>query len=87
MAVKTDLRNAATAEEAYFADYYEYADDVSLLIAEGFKFSNPQNYPNDVPNLTATVPADSVSYCLFASSKNARTFYLGSETTLGTSPC
>ena len=86
-AIKADLRDASTAQEAYFTDYSRYAADVAGLQSEGFKFSNAASYPNDAPTMTITLAPNSMSYCLAATSKSGQNWYLGSETTLGTVAC
>src|SRR5277367_3492821 len=43
--IKSDLVNAATAEESYLTDFNTYTDSTtSLSSAEGFKFSSASDY-------------------------------------------
>ena len=44
-AVKSDLRNAATAQETYLTESNTYTDNVAGLVGTfGFKFSDAKNY-------------------------------------------
>jgi len=42
-AIKTDVRNAETAEEAYFSDYQTYGTLAQLRTASNFTLSDPAN--------------------------------------------
>ncbi len=59
-AIKTDLRNLATAEEGYFADHKRYTGHLDSLTA--FQLS---------PNVTATLAADSVGWSATAKHSSA----------------
>ncbi len=81
-AVKSDLRNAATAEETALTDTGLYADEAALS-GYGFKYSNDSNYVADTAVLTVTYlnADDTVSavatadgYCLEAGSKSGKVF-------------
>jgi type IV pilus assembly protein PilA len=43
-AVKSDLKNAATAQETFMTDQSHYTSDDADLIANGFKYSGGGNY-------------------------------------------
>lgn len=55
---KSDLRNAAVAQESYYTDNSEYTDDVAFLEDEGFNNSTEIDF--DV------VTADEDGYCMEA---------------------
>jgi type IV pilus assembly protein PilA len=86
-AVKSDLRNAATAEETALTDTEAYVDAASLL-GYGFKYSNVSNYDattgasiavtylNADGTVSATATAD--GYCLQATSRSTKTFIYSS---------
>ncbi len=40
-AAQSDLRNATTAQEAYFVDFSTYADDTDKLFGETYGFAGP----------------------------------------------
>jgi type IV pilus assembly protein PilA len=78
-AIKSDLRNAATADEAYLTDTGGYATSVADLQSEGFKPSSAKEYWNQLVALT--VQTDGTKwYCLtaHAGSDNTWTFDSGS---------
>jgi type IV pilus assembly protein PilA len=72
-AVKSDLRNAATAEETYLTENSLYTATIADLEAKGFKYSDGGNYSGDVAAITATFDAGN-SYCLTATSKSTGVF-------------
>ena len=76
-AMKSALKNAATAQESYFTDNSAYTTDVNgALRSEGFNST-------DLVTVTATVDtANNQRYCLTAthSSYSGRSWYLGSGT-------
>src|SRR3954462_13984352 len=43
-AVKSDLKNSATAQETYMTDNGHYTDVIANLTADGFKYSAGSNY-------------------------------------------
>lgn len=75
-AVKSDLRNAATAQETFLtenADYSAVNPVGAELEAMGFKYSDPKNYSNGA---LIEVEADGgLSYCLAAVANGGSTFY------------
>ncbi len=72
-AVKSDLRNAATAEETWLTEKSVYTSAVADLQTDGFKYSDGGNYDAGVAKLTATNTAGD-KYCLVAKSKSGTTF-------------
>jgi type IV pilus assembly protein PilA len=81
--VKSDLRNAATAEESYLTDNSVYTTSVPSLITEGFKQSSASDY-----STTATIPViefvtsagaktgatSTQAYCIQGTSASGNTF-------------
>ena len=80
-AVKSDLRNAATAEETYLTENSVYTAADTDLTAKGFKYSDAGNYAVSPAKIAITLatPAGS-SYCLTATSKSTNVFYYNSAT-------
>jgi len=66
-AVKSDLKNAATAQETYLTETGLYATVDTDLIAAGFKYSADTNYVAAPAEITITTDAGS-NYCLVATS-------------------
>jgi type IV pilus assembly protein PilA len=78
--VKSDLRNAATAEETYLTDQGKYTDSVTAdLSSEGFKPSNNTDYTTggSATNLTV-VSATNVGYCITGKSASGKTWFYDS---------
>jgi type IV pilus assembly protein PilA len=63
-AIKSDLRNAATAEETYFTDNGVYTSTVSDLTSNGWKQSSTSNYSagNQAFTKTGFYAADGTTY-------------------------
>jgi type IV pilus assembly protein PilA len=82
--VKSDLRNAATAEETYLTDNSVYTTLESDLLAAGFKESSNADYLNGTAgsNLTiefvdgsgAKTATATQGYCISAKSASGNTF-------------
>jgi type IV pilus assembly protein PilA len=87
-AVKSDLRNAATAEETVLTETGTYTASMTDLTTAGFKYSAASNYANNSATITATVgnPANS-SYCLQATSASTKIFSYSSPAGLTQGPC
>jgi len=91
-AVKSDLRNAATAQETYLTDSGHYTATVGDLTANGFKFSGTGNYDGgtaqfdtyvlyDGTGATTTTAADATGgYCMDATSASGTVFSYDSTT-------
>jgi type IV pilus assembly protein PilA len=81
-AVKSDLRNAATAQETYNTDNGHYSATIGDLTSNGFKFSPTTNYASTFAGdwtyklydgagaVTATATAASGGYCMQATSQS-----------------
>ncbi|HWC36002.1 MAG TPA: prepilin-type N-terminal cleavage/methylation domain-containing protein [Mycobacteriales bacterium] len=70
-AVRSDLHNAATAEESYLADYDTYSVQTPVgsdLKAEGFKYSPGTNYSGGSSAITTRVDAAGDAFCLISTS-------------------
>lgn len=66
-AVRSDLHNAATAEESYLADHEAFSTETPVgpqLKAEGFKYSPGVNYEGGSSSITTSVKPDGSAYCL-----------------------
>jgi type IV pilus assembly protein PilA len=82
--VKSDLRNAATAEETYLTDNSVYTTVEANLIAAGFKESQNSDYLNGTAgaNLTiefvdgsgAKTASATAGYCISGKSASGNTF-------------
>jgi type IV pilus assembly protein PilA len=80
-AVKSDLRNAATAEETYLTENSVYTTSVANLTAKGFKQSDVGNYFVGNTAIVPTINAGN-AYCLVAQSKSGNYFSYGSASGL-----
>jgi type IV pilus assembly protein PilA len=76
--VKSDLRNAATAEETYLTDYDAYTGTTDDLATEGFKFSTATDY-SGTPAITIGVTGGNGSYCMSADSASGKTWVYDSS--------
>ncbi len=72
--VKSDLRNAALAEETYLTEQNTYTASVAALKVNGFKYSDPASYSAAPASIAITINSG-ISYCLKATSKSGTTFY------------
>ncbi|WP_372594320.1 type IV pilin protein [Actinotalea sp.] len=72
-AIKSDLKNAATAEETYLTDEGVYTGNIADLEAVGFKYSEGGNYDGGVADITA-VPNAGDDYTLTAVSASGKTW-------------
>lgn len=73
-AIKSDLKNAATAEETYLTDNGVYTDVVDPdLTDNGFKYSEAGNYDAGVQEITIVATAGD-SYVLTAVSASGKTW-------------
>jgi type IV pilus assembly protein PilA len=79
-AVRSDLRNAATAQETFLTESNPgpFATTTAQLEAVGFRRSAAGNYWGDALNMTVTAQA-STRYCLTARSKTGTYFALSSD--------
>jgi type IV pilus assembly protein PilA len=78
-AVKSDLRNAATAEETWLTDNNAYTTSVTNLETDGFKFSAAGNYSGGTQAMTILLDGTSTGYCLSATSNSGTTWYYDNE--------
>ena len=99
-AVKSDLKNAATAQETYMTDNGNYTNVIASLTAVGFKYSGGSNYSGGtatltVPTLydgsnavTTTVASATGGYCMQGTSASGSVFQYNSTTGgIGTGAC
>ena len=70
-AVKSDLKNAATAEETYLTEAGVYTSTIATLQTNGFKYSAGSNYSGGTAAITATVNAGN-DFCLLATSASSQ---------------
>ena len=70
-AIKSDLKNAATAQETVLTDSNAYSQTIAPLTAAGFKFSATANYDGGTQQLSGKVVAGT-SYCLSATSASTK---------------
>ena len=71
-AVRSDLRNSATAQETWLTEGAGYTNDVANLETVGFKYSAAKNYSGGVASLTATTAGN--NYCMQGTSASGATF-------------
>jgi type IV pilus assembly protein PilA len=72
-AAKSDLRNAATAQESYLTDFNVYATTKAQLVTEGFTGSQNVSVPN------ISVDGGNSGYCMLATSHSGNWFSYDSE--------
>jgi type IV pilus assembly protein PilA len=75
--IKSDLVNAATAEESYLTDFNTYTDSTTLLGSqEGFKFSSASDYSGG--QTLTIISATNQGYCITGKSASGNTWYYDS---------
>ncbi|HET7736636.1 MAG TPA: prepilin-type N-terminal cleavage/methylation domain-containing protein [Nocardioidaceae bacterium] len=69
-AVKSDLKNAATAQETYLTEVGNYTTSVADLEANGFKYSADANYSSNTALITVTTfgTTNADGFCITATS-------------------
>ena len=77
--IKSDLRNAATAEETYLTDNNAYTTSDATLTAAGFKFSSSGDYSGGTQQVNVALDGTNSGYCLYATSASGQTWYYESE--------
>jgi type IV pilus assembly protein PilA len=76
--IKSDLRNAATAEETYLTDNGAYTNSAGDLSTEGFQASNSTDYFGGL--VAMVVKADGNNgYCITAQSASKKFFQYDSQ--------
>jgi type IV pilus assembly protein PilA len=77
-AIKSDLRNAATAEETYLTDNNAYSSQTPVgtdLTGLGFKYSGATNYDSTTgQKINVKVTGSNQSFCLDAKSASGKIF-------------
>ena len=76
--VKSDLRNAATAEETYLNDFFRYTNDPTELVNEGWKPSSGNTSLLVISLTNNTVNDAAGSYCVSETSRSGKTWYYNS---------
>jgi len=85
-AVKSDLRNAATAQETVFTEVSSYTTNDASLEAVGFKYSGGGNYSGATASID--IPTGSTTqYCMEAISNSGTTWKLSSAGDITTGTC
>jgi type IV pilus assembly protein PilA len=77
--IKSDLRNAATAEETYLTDNGKYSTVIADLTANGFKYSTATDYTSGTQSITATTDSNNKGYSLKATSASGAVWCYDSE--------
>jgi type IV pilus assembly protein PilA len=85
-AVKSDLRNAATAEQTVLTETGAYSNAMADLVDAGFAYSAATNYDGNAAVMTATANAGS-DFCLTATSRSGTAFQYSTATGLGEGTC
>ncbi len=81
--VRSDLRNAATAEEGYLAGHEAYSAQSPVaadLQGEGFKYSSGSDYQGGAASITTHLDLNGTSFCLSSTSSSGNTFVWDSST-------
>jgi type IV pilus assembly protein PilA len=84
-AVKSDLRNAATAQETLLTETNAYTNDVDDLFSFGFKYSDDKNYLSGAS--ITSVAVGNEEYCMTATAASNKTFYYSSPGGLSDVSC
>jgi type IV pilus assembly protein PilA len=74
-AVKSDLHNAATAQDSYLAGHGAYSTQSPVgpdLAAEGFKYSPSSNYADNLAAISTTLDSGGEAFCLTATAASGR---------------
>jgi type IV pilus assembly protein PilA len=82
-AIKSDLKNAATAQETFLTEAGVYSTETPVaaeLEDNGFKYSGTGNYDGAVQSIANTVTGTADSYCLEATSASGTVFSYDSAT-------
>ena len=77
--VKSDLRNAATAEETYLTDNNAYTKSQAALSTAGFKSSSSGDYSGGSTALTILLDGTNSGYCISGVSASGTTWFYASE--------
>lgn len=88
-AVKSDLRNAATAQETWLTDNGVYSTQTPAgaeLESVGFKYSTASNYSGGAAQITVTANGNQ-DYCLQATSASGEVFSYSSPDGLTDAAC
>ena len=75
-AVKSDLRNAATAQETLLTESNQYTNAVANLASFGFKYSDAKNYISGAA--INAVANGNTAYCMSATAASNKKFYYSS---------
>ena len=87
-AVQSDLRNAATAQETVFTEISSYTTNVASLQSAGFKYSAGGNYSGNTAALSFPAGGTgATAYCMAATSKSTKVFYISDDGGITTAPC
>jgi type IV pilus assembly protein PilA len=84
-AVKSDLRNAATAQETLLTESNAYTSNTADLLSYGFKYSDAKNYASGA-SITSTAVGNS-SYCMQATAASGNVFSYSSPAGLKAGGC
>lgn len=76
-AIKSDLKNAATAEETVLTDTGLYTEVIAELVTAGFKYSAVSNYSGGAALIVADATAGD-DYCLSATSASSEVWVFDS---------
>ena len=80
-AIKSDLKNAATAQETLLTDTNAYAAAAAIageLTTSGFKYSTGANYSGGVTAIKSVVTGTNQSYCMSATSASTKVWVYNS---------
>jgi type IV pilus assembly protein PilA len=76
--IKSDLVNAATAEESYLTDFNTYTDSTAnLSTSEGFKFSSASDYSG--AQALTIVSATNQGYCMTGKAASGNIWFYDSS--------
>ena len=92
-AVKSDLRNAATAQETFLTESNAYSSQSPIVATSvgdlgpmGFKYSDDKNYTANTASITVSTVGNE-SYCLTATAASGKSFFYSSPGGLSDTSC
>jgi type IV pilus assembly protein PilA len=86
-AVKSDLRNAATAQETFLTENAAYTTNVVALQSVGFKYSDGKNYSGGTAAISVASVNGGLNYCMQAEANGGADFRYSSPGGLETGTC
>jgi type IV pilus assembly protein PilA len=86
-AVKSDLRNAATAQETFLTENASYTTSIAQLKSVGFKYSDSKNYLSATQDISVASVNGGLNYCMQATANGGAVFKYSSPGGLESGTC